>query len=138
MLVVAPSDAIGKRELERQNRDFFGVCKLTSGKLRSNAQNNFHWSQIVPAFEKLGYERFSEWFELTGRSPKESAHNVIKQMFLEPMRFDLPDGKFVDVWPSSADLTPAQFSEMDDKAERYLNTLGIYLPAREENANGTV
>jgi len=102
-----------------------------AGKKRSHQQNQRHWGLIVPAFEQLGHERFSEWFELSGRSPKDSAHNVIKQMFLDPMRFDLPDGRYVDVWPSSADLTTEQFATMDEKAERYLNSLGTYLSAKE-------
>lgn len=102
------------------------------GKKRTAKQNNWHWSVIVPAFEQLGYERFSQWYEESGESPKDSAHNVIKQMFLDPVVMDLPDGQKVQVWPSSKHLTVAQFSAMDEKAERYLNGLGIYLPAKEQ------
>jgi len=99
---------------------------------RSKPQNDRHWSLIVPAFEQLGYERFSRWYEESGQSPKDSAHNVIKRMFLEPLKLNLPDGTVVEVLPGSKYLTTAQFSEMDEKAERYLNSLGIYLPAKED------
>ena len=101
-------------------------------KRRTKRQNDRHWAVIVPAFEQLGYETFSQWAELKGMTPKDSAHNVIKQMFLDPLVLPLPDGRTVEVWPSSASLTAAQFSQMDEKAERYLNSLGVFLPAKEE------
>lgn len=101
-------------------------------KRRTKRQNDRHWSLIVPAFEQLGHERFSQWAEESGMTPKDSAHNTIKQMFLDPLVLPLPDGRTVHVWPSSAHLTTAQFSMMDERAERYLNSLNIYLPAKEE------
>lgn len=107
------------------------VTVALPSKRRTKRQNDYHWSVIVPAFEQLGHERFSQWSEEHGMSPKDSAHNTIKQMFLDPLVLPLPDGSTVQVWPSSAHLTTAQFSQMDERAERYLNSLGIYLPAKD-------
>lgn len=136
--VIVPFPGVAGRvavELSRFPQDAaLDVTVSLPGKKRSLKQNARHWSLIVPAFEALGYEKFSEWAELNGMTPKESAHNVIKQMFLDPLRFDLPDGRFVEVWPSSAKLTTAQFAQMDERAERYLNNLDppVFLPAKED------
>ena len=103
-------------------------------KKRTKDQNSRHWGLIVPAFEALGHERFSEWAELHGMTPKDSAHNVIKAMFLDRLKIELPNGEVVEVLPSSAKLTKAQFAQMDERAERYLNNLAppVYLPAKED------
>lgn len=134
--VIVPFPGVAGRvavELSRFPQDAaLDVTVSLPGKKRSLKQNSRHWDLIVPAFEALGHERFAEWAEIHGMTPKDSAHNVIKQMFLDPLRIDLPD-RFVEVWPSSAKLTTAQFAEMDAKAERYLNNLDppVYLPAEE-------
>lgn len=108
------------------------VTVALPSKKRTRPQNDRHWSLIVPAFEQLGWETFSQWAEEHGESSKDSAHNVIKRMFLDPLEIVLPDFRVVHVWPSSKSLTTAQFAEMDDKAERYLNNLGVFLPAKED------
>ena len=110
------------------------VVVSVAGKKRSLKQNAFYWDCIVPAFEALGHERFSEWFEMNDMAPKDSAHNVIKAAFLDPIKIELPDGKVVEVLPSTSKLTTAQFAMMTERAERYLNNLDppVYLPAKEQ------
>lgn len=134
--VIAPFPGVAGRvavELARFPQDaVLDVTVSLPSKRRSRQQNDRHWGLIVPAFEQLGYEKFSQWAEEHGMTPKDSAHNTIKQMFLDPLVLPLPDGRTVEVWPSSASLTTAQFAQMDERAERYLNSLGVFLPAKEE------
>ncbi len=119
-------------ELSRfKEDDAVDVVVSLPGKRRTLDQNARHWKIIVPAFVELGHEPFSQWAELHGMTPKDSAHNVIKTMFLDPLEVDLGDGVKRQVIPPSSHLTTAQFSQMDDAAERYLNSLGVYLPAKE-------
>lgn len=112
-------------------------------KPRSLAQNARYWKLIVPAFsEYTGYEAFPESAERMGLAPKDSAHEVLKAMFLPEVAARTatgkailrPDGSPVMVRPSTASLTVAQFAELQEKAERFLNAEGIYLPAHEEAA----
>ena len=44
----------------------------------------------------------------------------------------LPDGTQVEVEPSTTSLTTAHMADLQDKAERFLNSQGIYLPAEDE------
>ena len=100
-------------------------------KKRTLSQNAFYWDVVVPAFVELGYQQFSVVAETTGMAPKDSAHSVIKRMFLDPMVYTASDGTEYEFEPSTASLTTAQFSQMTDRAITYLNTLDIHLPARE-------
>lgn len=101
-------------------------------KTRTLAQNARYWKLIVPAFsEWTGYEEFPESAERLGIAPKDSAHEVLKAMFVPAREATLPDGTVVSVRPSTACLTVAQFAELQEKAERFLNSQGIYLPAEE-------
>ena len=136
--VIAPFPGVAGRvavELARFPMDAtLDVTVSLPGKKRTLKQNARHWDLIVPAFEQLGHEVFSQWAELHGMTPKDSAHNVIKAMFLDRLKIELPNGEVVEVLPSSAKLTTAQFSQMDERAERYLNNLDppVYLPAKED------
>ena len=99
---------------------------------RSLSQNARYWSLIVPAFSQwTGFEAFPESAEKIGLTPKESAHQILKAMFVGTHEVTLPDGSVVTVCPSTAALTVAQFSELTDKAERFLNAHQIFLPVDE-------
>lgn len=102
---------------------------------RSLAQNSRYWTLIVPAFaEYAGNELFSQYAELRGTTPKDSAHNVLKAHLLGTFDITLPDGSVVTVERSTASLSVAEFAEYQDRAERFLNSLGVYLPAAQEAA----
>lgn len=100
------------------------------GKIRSLEQNARYWKLIVPAFsEWAGYEQFPESAERLGLAPKDSAHEVLKSMFLPEREATLPDGTVVKIRPSTAKLSTAEMADLQDQAERFLNANGIYLPA---------
>lgn len=104
------------------------------GRKRSPAQNRRYWSVLVPAFASwAGYQDFPEEAEKIGITPKDSAHNTLKALLLPRIKISLPDGSRVEVLPSTASLTTAQMADLQDRAERFLNDQGIFLPA-EENA----
>ena len=95
-------------------------------KTRTLAQNARYWKLIVPAFsEWTGYEQFPESAERLGLAPKDSAHEVLKAMFVPSREATLPDGTVVTVRPSTARLTVAEFADLQDRAERFLNSQGI-------------
>ena len=107
-----------------------------AGVTRSKDQNDRHWAVIVPAFPNLGWDVLSKLAEVEGISTKDSAHKVIMRWFLDPMKYPVGDGTFIEFWPSSSKfLTVAQFAQMDERAERYLNSLDppVYLPAKEQD-----
>lgn len=104
-------------------------------KTRSMAQNARYFGLIVPAFsEWTGYEAFPESAERLGLAPKDSAHEVLKAMFIGEREATLPNGQTVRVRPSTACLTVAEFADLQERAERFLNSQGIYLPADESAA----
>ena len=99
---------------------------------RTLSQNARYWKLIVPAFsEWAGYEQFPESAEKLGLAPKDSAHEVLKAMFIGEREAELPDGSTVKIRPSTAKLTTAEFADLQDRAERFLNSQGIYLQADE-------
>lgn len=109
-------------------------------KIRTLSQNARYWKLIVPAFsEWTGYEAFPESAERMGLAPKDSAHEVLKAMFLPAMEATTADGTVlrysdgapVMVRPSTAKLTVAQFADLQERAERFLNSQGVFLPADE-------
>lgn len=111
------------------------VTVETEPKTRTLSQNARYWKLIVPAFsEWAGYEEFPESAERLGLAPKDSAHEVLKAMFVPSREATLPDGTVVTVRPSTARLTVAEFADLQDRAERFLNSQGIYLPADEVDA----
>lgn len=115
--------------------DVVRVTIETEPKTRTLAQNARYWKLIVPAFsEWTGYEEFPESAERLGLAPKDSAHEVLKAMFVGEREATLPDGTVVKIRPSTAKLTVAEFADLQERAERFLNSQGIYLPAAEEAA----
>lgn len=115
--------------------DVVRVTIETEPKTRTLSQNARYWKLIVPAFsEWTGYEEFPESAERLGLAPKDSAHEVLKAMFVGEREALLPDGTSVKVRPSTAKLTVAEFADLQDRAERFLNQQGIYLPAEVEAA----
>lgn len=106
------------------------VCIESERNVRSLAQNRRYWKIIVPLFsEWAGYEQFPESAEKLGMAPKDSAHAVLKAMFIPEREATLPDGSVVKIRPSTAKLTTAEMADLQDRAERFLNQNGIYLPA---------
>lgn len=106
------------------------VTVETETKKRTGRQNDRYWGLIVPAFAQwTGYEEFPESAEMIGKTPKESAHNVLKSMLLQMIDVTLPNGQVVSVNQSTASLTTAQMADLQDRAERFLNQNGIHLPA---------
>jgi hypothetical protein len=59
---------------------------------------------------------------------------VLKAHLLGTFDVTLPDGSVVTVERSTTNLSVAEFADYQDRAERFLNSLGIYLPAAEEAA----
>lgn len=101
-------------------------------KKRTLKQNARYWVLIVPAFSNWsGYEEFPERAEMLGLAPKDSAHEVLKAMFVPEREAVLPDGSTVKLRPSTAKLTTVEMANLQDQAERFLNSQGIYLPADE-------
>ena len=99
---------------------------------RTPSQNNRYWGLIVPAFsEWAGYERYPESAEKLGLAPKDSAHEVLKAMFIGEREATLPDGTVVKIRPSTAKLTVAEMADLQERAERFLAAHGIHLPAKE-------
>jgi len=99
---------------------------------RTLSQNARWWKLIVPAFsEYTGYEAFPERAERLGLAPKDSAHEVLKAMFLPEIEETLPDGTKVFIRPSTASLSTKDMADLQERAERFLNAQGIYLPADE-------
>lgn len=88
---------------------------------RSQQQNKYYWSMVVPIF--------SEW---TGYE-KEEAHEVLKGLFLKTRR-TLPTGEEIEVSGSSAKLTVAEFKEYVDQVCRWLAGHGVYVPEPGERA----
>ena len=108
------------------------ITAETEPKRRSLAANRRYWAVIVPAFSAwTGYEEFPESAEKLGLAPKDSAHEVLKAMFIGEREATLPNGQVVKVRPSTAKLTTAEMADLQDRAERFLNSQGIYLPADE-------
>lgn len=108
------------------------VTVETESRKRTLKQNARYWSLIVPAFsEWTGFEKFPESAEKAGIAPKDSAHAILKAKFIGDRDITLPNGEVVRVRPSTACLTTAEMADLQDKAERFLNENGIYLPAEE-------
>lgn len=108
------------------------VTVQSQTKKRTLKQNARYWKLIVPAFANwTGYEQFPESAEKLGLAPKDSAHEVLKAMFIPEREAVLPDGSTVKIRPSTAKLTTAEMADLQDKAERFLNDQGIYLAADE-------
>ena len=101
-------------------------------KRRTLSQNARYWKLIVPAFsEWAGYERFPESAEKLGLAPKDSAHEVLKALFIGEREATLPDGSVVKIRPSTARLSVAEMADLQERAERFLNQNDIFLPAHE-------
>lgn len=122
-------------KLSRFQKGSFVTVTVDDEKTRTTEQNARYWKLIVPAFaEYAGNEVFSKHAELAGTTPKDSAHNVLKALLLGTFEVELPDGTTVTVERSTKSLTVAEFADYQDRAERFLNSQGIYLPANEEAA----
>lgn len=101
-------------------------------KRRTLSQNARYWKVIVPLFsEWAGYEQFPESAEKLGLAPKDSAHEILKAMFIGERIAVLPDGSEVKIRPSTAKLTVSEMSDLQERAERFLVSQGIQIPADE-------
>jgi hypothetical protein len=99
---------------------------------RSLAQNSFYWSVLVPIFaEWTGDQEFSKQAELDGIAPEDSAHAILKAMFIGRRTITLPDGTTVEVEPSTKSLTVAEFAKLTEDVERFLVSHGFRIPADE-------
>ena len=99
---------------------------------RTLKQNKRYWQVIVKAFSAwTGYEEFPESAEKLGLAPKDTAHAILKAMFIGEREIELPNGQTVKVRPSTAKLTTKEMADLQDAAERFLNQNEIYLPAEE-------
>lgn len=91
------------------------VIVMREKKQRSDAQNRYYWSMVVPVFsEATGYE-------------KEEAHEILKALFLR-QEIALPGGELVERVGSSAELDTAAFHEYVEKCCRWLSGHGWYVP----------
>lgn len=113
--------------------EILNVTVESEKKTRSLQANRRYWGLIVPAFaEYCGHEVFPQSAEESGMTPKDSAHQVLKAMFIGRKKITLPDGTEVEVEPSTKSLTTKEFADLQDKAERLLVANGIRLPAEFE------
>lgn len=99
---------------------------------RTLSQNARYWSLLIPLFaEWSGYEESPESAERIGKTPKDAAHEVLKSMFVPQVTETLPNGMTLTIMPSTSSFSIAEFSEFQDKVERFLVSQGIRLPADE-------
>lgn len=88
-------------------------------KQRSDSQNKYYWSMVVPIFSEItGYE-------------KDEAHDVLKAMFLR-REVALPNGRTVEVVGSSADLDTKAFHEYVERCRRFMAEQGWNVPSPGE------
>lgn len=98
------------------------------GAQRTLKQNSRYWGAIVPAFsEWSGYELYPEAAERFGATPKDTAHNILKTMFLGTAPYTLPNGMVLELPLSTAHLTVEEMSDLQDRAERFLSENNVHI-----------
>jgi hypothetical protein len=101
------------------------VVELKKNKKRSNPQNAYYWSCIIPlvtdGLKNLGHT----WSE-------EDTHEVLKGLFLKRKK-ELPNGEIVETVGSTRKLTTEEFNEYIEQIAQFAASyLSLTIPAPGE------
>lgn len=88
---------------------------------RSDAQNRYYWSCVVPIFSECsGYE-------------KDEAHDLLKSKFLRVERV-LPSGEIMERVRSTTELTVQEFTEYVERCVRFCDSQDWRMPPMDDVA----